>query len=184
MTATDRLAAVLREALAATPFLLEEVTVSPAGRRRVVRVVVDHELGPVETVDTPTAPLSLDDVAEATRAVSAALDDSDVLGEAPYTLEVTSPGVSRPLTAPRHFQRNVGRLVTVRTGEQTLTGRITSAGPDGFTLEVPASKKVQARSQDVPYAVVERAQVEVEFNRAQDAGGPVTEDAHDAEEES
>ena len=83
---------------------LEAVELTPAGKRRVLRVAVDKDGG-----------VTLDDVAEATKEVSRLLDDSDVMGEQPYTLEVTSPGIDRPLTLPRHWRRNEGRLVKVTT---------------------------------------------------------------------
>ena len=83
---------------------LEAVELTPAGRRRVLRVAVDKDGG-----------VTLDDVAEATKEVSRLLDASDVMGEQPYTLEVTSPGIDRPLTLPRHWRRNAGRLVKVTT---------------------------------------------------------------------
>ena len=79
-----------------------------------LRVAVDKDGG-----------VTLDDVAEATRAVSEVLDESDVMGEQPYTLEVTSRGVDRPLTLPRHWRRNADRLVTVTlTAGEQVTGRI------------------------------------------------------------
>ena len=81
---------------------LESVKVTTAGRRRLLRVVVDSDRG-----------VSLDDAALASRELSAKLDASDVMGDMPYTLEVSSPGVDRPLTQPRHWQRAVGRLVRV-----------------------------------------------------------------------
>src|SRR3954470_8409554 len=100
---------------------LEDIDVSKAGKRSVVRVVVDRDGG-----------VSMDDVAEVSRAVSEALDALDeaepgVLGPS-YVLEVSSPGVERPLTAVRHWRRNVGRLVTVVPREgANVTGRLTSA---------------------------------------------------------
>ena len=98
MTTPERLTPVLDAALDGTGLLLDTVTVSPAGKRRVVRVVVDHVLPDEGITDWPTDPLSLDEVADVTHAINAALDAGDVMGEAPYTLEVTSPGVTRPLT--------------------------------------------------------------------------------------
>ena len=81
---------------------LESVKVTTAGRRRLLRMVVDSDRG-----------VSLDDAALASRELSARLDTSDVMDDMPYTLEVSSPGVDRPLTQPRHWQRAVGRLVRV-----------------------------------------------------------------------
>ena len=98
----DRIEAELADPWRDLGLDVEAVELTPAGKRRVLRVAVDKDGG-----------VTLDDVAEATREVSAVLDDSDVMGEQPYTLEVTSRGVDRPLTLPRHWRRNVGRLVKV-----------------------------------------------------------------------
>jgi len=130
---------------------------------------VDRSLEVTGDVTQTLPSLSLDEIAAATRTVSDALDASDLLGEQPYTLEVTSPGVSRPLTAASHFRRNVGRLVvlTPRDGEP-VTGRITRAGADDLTLQVPAIKKAPALDETFAYAGIERADVQVEFSRKDD----------------
>ena len=109
-------AALLGPVVAATGLDLEDVELRTVGRRLVVRVLVDTETG-----------VSLDQVATASHAVSEALDDAEPLGDEPYTLEVSSPGVDRPLTLPRHWRRNVGRLVAVTssTGRE-VTGRVLS----------------------------------------------------------
>ena len=164
MTTAEQIRPVLDEALSGSGLVLEDVTVTPAGRRRVVRVAVDRSLGDVDEVSDVTSPLTLDEVADSTRVVSDALDGSDVMGEQPYTLEVTSPGVGRPLTAPRHFQRNVGRLVTLDGPDGPVTGRITRASRTEVSLEV-ASRGDSPSSLTVPYAGVQRAVVEVEFAR-------------------
>jgi ribosome maturation factor RimP len=171
MATADRVRPVLEDALASAPLVLEDVTVTPAGKRRVVRVLVDRDLasvggqGEIDTVDRPTAPLSLDEIADATRLVGDALDASDVLGQQPYTLEVSSPGVGRPLTRPHHFQRNVGRLLTVHHASAETTGRILSADRSGVTLEVGATGTTPARTETVPYDEIDRAVVQVEFAR-------------------
>jgi ribosome maturation factor RimP len=87
------------------------------------------------------------------------------MGEQPYTLEVSSPGVARPLTEPRHFRRNVGRLVTVHHDGGEVTGRVTGASDTEVTVEVPATKAAPARTETLRYAAVERAVVQVEFAR-------------------
>src|ERR671913_2642971 len=113
----DRLATVLEPAVREVGYDLEEVVVSPAGRRRMVRVVVDADGG-----------VSLDDVAEVARAVSGVLDEhDDLLGSSPYVLEVTSPGVDRPLTQPRHWRRAVGRLVEVPVAGRPVRARVVGA---------------------------------------------------------
>ena len=87
------------------------------------------------------------------------------MGEQPYTLEVSSPGVGRPLTEPRHFRRNVGRLLTVQHDGGEVTGRVVSASATEVSLDVAATKGTPARTETLPYSAVERAAVQVEFAR-------------------
>lgn len=188
MTRDTGVQELIEGALHGSGVVLEEVVVTPAGRRRVVRVVVDRALEVTGDVTETLSSLSLDEIASATRTVSDSLDDSDVLGEQPYTLEVTSPGVSRPLTAAAHFRRNVGRLVvlTPAAGEP-LTGRIIRAGTDDLTLQVPSVKKTPARDETFAYAAIERADVQVEFSRKDepaDAGDQATNASDDDGDES
>ncbi|GAB2597071.1 ribosome maturation factor RimP [Microlunatus antarcticus] len=134
---------------------LDALEVVPAGKRRVVRIVVDGD-GP-----KGRGPL-LDDIASASRAVSEALDTSDATGQAAYTLEVSSRGVGRPLTAPKHWRRNATRLVRVDLldGSQ-LTGRITEAGEDAVELDVDGAAR------RLRYDEITKALVQVELNRRQ-----------------
>ena len=162
--ATTKLAEWIRPVVVAAGYDLEELVVTPAGRRSVVRVVVDRDEG-----------VSLDDVAEVSRAVSSVLDENDGdLGRAPYVLEVTSPGVDRPLTEPRHWRRNVGRLVTVAVGpekdREQVTARVAVVADDGVTLLVepkakPGAKKRPPRSRGVRWAARGPGRVQVEFGR-------------------
>jgi ribosome maturation factor RimP len=145
---TGRLREVLVPPTAALGLDLEAVEVSAAGRR-LLRVVVDKDGG-----------VSLDDIADATKAMSAALDGSDAMGERAYTLEVTSPGVDRPLTLPRHWRRNSARLVAVTLTDGTkLSGRITAVSDDATVLDVDGT------AQEVAYDDVAKALVQVELNR-------------------
>lgn len=140
---------------------VEDVAIHPAGRRRLVRVTVARDLTDLDPGDqeSPVEPATLDEVAEATRTVSEVLDSSDVLGSAPYTLEVSTPGVDHPLTTPAQFRRNVGRLLEVRLADGTSdTARLTAAGPDGIRLENDPSRTI-------PLDLVGRATVQVEFTR-------------------
>ncbi len=150
---TEQLVALLSPVVAASGLDLDSVAITPAGRRRVVRVAVDKDGG-----------VSLDDVADVSRRVSEALDATDVLGEQPYVLEVGSPGVDRPLTEPKHWRRAVGRLVKIEwtTGESTV-GRVEAADPTGVDLDV------EGRDRRFAYSEVRRAQVQVEFNRTDPA---------------
>jgi ribosome maturation factor RimP len=165
MIIADVIRPLLARALTTTGLVVEEVTVSSAGARSVVRVLVDRDLGDVDVIDAPTEPLSLTEVAAATRLVNDALDESAVVGEQPYTLEVSSPGVGRPLTRARHFQRNVGRLLAVVTAEGDLLGRLTVATSVAATIEIPSTRTEPARAVTVPYAEIRSAAVQVEFSR-------------------
>jgi ribosome maturation factor RimP len=146
---SSRITDALRGPLSSLGLDLEGVELTPAGKRRVLRVAVDKDGG-----------VTLDDIAEATRAVSTHLDDDDLMGEQAYTLEVTSRGVDRPLTEPRHWRRNRTRLVRVvlRDGTQ-VTGRIGDSDDSGVALEVSGA------AQRVEYAAVAKALVQIEFNR-------------------
>ncbi|MEP7193512.1 MAG: ribosome maturation factor RimP [Actinomycetota bacterium] len=151
--------------------VVEDVAVTPAGKRRLVRIWLDRDLAGLEPGDESSViePLSLDEVADATRVISAGLDSSDAPGEAPYVLEVGSAGVDRPLTEPRHFRRNVSRLVEIRrvdsSEEASLTGRLVAASPTGATVRVPGTKNDPDTELRIPYADIARAQVQVEFAR-------------------
>ena len=162
-----RIADVIRPVIAAAGMDLEAVRVSAAGRRRLLRVVVDSDRG-----------VSLDDAAELSRKLSAALDTVAVMGEFPYTLEVSSPGVDRPLTDPRHWRRAVGHLVQVTatdSGESgAICGRIVAADSDGVTLDVGGDPKTRRR---FGYAALGAGAVQVEFGHPQTELG-ATRDGH------
>jgi ribosome maturation factor RimP len=149
----SQIAGVLTPILAQFGLELEALEIIPAGKRRVLRVVVDGD-GP-----HGTGPL-LDDIAEASKAASSALDRTDVTGSASYVLEVTSRGVSRPLELSRHWRRNVGRLVAVRLCDgDTITGRIVSNSEDSVRLDM------DGETREVRFDDVDRALVQVELNR-------------------
>ena len=146
----ERLATAIGPVVAAVGCDLEKVSVSPAGRRTVVRVVVDADAG-----------VSLDEVAAVSRAVTEVLDsrDTELFGDTPYVLEVTSPGVDRPLTEPRHWRRAAGRLVRVEVAGKQVTGRVGPVDDAGVTLEVDGSELRAG------FADLGRGKVQVEFNR-------------------
>lgn len=165
--AAQRVRDLVEPTLAGLDLRVEDVTVMPAGRRRVVRIAIDDDLSGLDAADeTSLVPgLDLDRVAEATRVVSAVLDEADVLGQAPYVLEVSSPGVNRPLTRPHHFRRNVGRLLrlTLVGGGQPPGGRLVAAGPETIRLRVPGSTRAPDHEATYAYTDIARADVEVEF---------------------
>jgi len=155
--------------------MVEDLAVTPAGKRRLVRIWLDRDLSSLDPADHSSVvePLSLDEVAEATRAIGVALDASDATGEAPYVLEVGSSGVDRPLVEPHHFRRNVTRLVEIwrvnGAADEPIVGRLVAAGPSAATLLVAATKKEPEIELRIPYADVVRAQVQVEFARVTSA---------------
>jgi ribosome maturation factor RimP len=168
---TDAIQPALEKPLADLSLVVDELTVTPAGRRRVVRVVVDRDLSGLDRADTTSrvSPLTLDEVADATRVVSGVLDEGDLIGDRPYTLEVSSPGVDRSLRGHRAFRRNVGRLVAlVLESGGTLDGRIVSVSVDQLELEVPVDPKAPATRRQVALDDITSARVRVEFNHAAD----------------
>ncbi len=148
-----RLRELVGPAVAADGYDLEDLSVTAAGKRSVVRVVVDKDGG-----------VTLDDIADASRTVSDVLDrldetDPELLA-ATYVLEVSSPGVDRPLTEPRHWRRNVRRLVTATLREGApVTGRVVGADDEAVLLDVDGAERRLA------YAEVVRGNVQVEFGR-------------------
>jgi ribosome maturation factor RimP len=150
--ARARVRAVIEPVVTEVGYDLEDVTVARAGRRHVVRVLVDTDGG-----------ISLDDVAIVSRAISAALDAAEeggaevVAGE--YQLEVGSPGVDRPLTLPRHWRRNRGRLVAVNG----LTGRVVETDDDGIVLDVDGTTRA------LRYDELGPGRVQIEFKRLDEA---------------
>ncbi len=145
---------VLAPVVAATGYDLEDVTVTSAGRRSLVRVIVDGDGG-----------VDLDAIAEVSRVVSDALDADSPGGPAfagPYVLEVTSPGVDRPLTEPRHWRRAIGRLVQVRVGGsdgETVTGRVEAAEGSGVVVDVDGATR------EIAWNELGAGKVQIEFNR-------------------
>lgn len=145
-------------------FVVDSVTVTPAGKRRVARITVERPVAEV-VGDTPVEPLTLDEIADATRLVSDALDSSDVMGDQPYTLEVSTPGTDRALTEPVHFRRCVDRLVELRLTEGEQTGRVLAVTADGVDLHVKGTKKQQPHTAHIPFAEITKGIVQVEFSR-------------------
>jgi len=150
MNLATNLTELLNPAVTRAGFILEDVTVTPVGKRRLVSVVVDCE----------NRKPSLDEVTVVSTEVSSILDSYSLMGDMPFTLEVTTPGVDRPLTELRHWRKNVGRLVKITpvTGEKYVA-RIIAVNPRDVVLES------QGKEINVPFADITRAQIEVEFNR-------------------
>ena len=150
MTLASNLTELLNPAVTRAGFVLEEVSVTPVGKRRLISVVVDCE----------NRNPSLDEVTVVSKEVSSILDTYSQLGEMPFTLEVTTPGIDRPLTELRHWKKNIGRLVkiTPNTGEKYIA-RIKEVLPREVVLEL------KNQESKVQFSDIARAQIEVGFNR-------------------
>lgn len=147
-----QIAEVVKPILAEHELELDALDVTPVGKRSVVRITVDGD-GP-----EGKGPL-LDDIASASQAVSAALDANADLGDRAYTLELSSRGVSKPLTAPKHYRRNRGRLVKLWIEDRETTGRIVDADDDGVALDE------KGEVTKYPFDQVRKAVIQVELNR-------------------
>jgi len=165
MAARARVRAVIEPVIEQAGYDLEEVNVSRAGRRHVVRVLVDTDGG-----------INLDGVAVVSREISAALDGAEARGgevlAGEYQLEVGSPGVDRPLTLPRHWRRNRGRLVAVNG----LTGRVVEVDDAGVVLDVDGVTRA------VAFAELGPGKVQIEFKRLDEADFGDEDDIDDEED--
>jgi len=153
MSLTQSITDLISPAVTEAGFYLEEVQIASPGSHRIVTCVVDG----------PTA-LNLDQVTVVSRVISELLDSADVLGETPFTLEVTSPGVDRPLTEVRHWTKNLTRLIkTTLNDGSIITGRLTEFDETNATLV--ENIKGRIKNHMVAFSDIKRAVVEIEFNR-------------------
>ncbi|MEY3890107.1 MAG: hypothetical protein RLY62_289 [Actinomycetota bacterium] len=141
----EEISAAITPALTALGFYLEDLNISSAGKRSLLTVIVDADRH-----------LSLDEVTQATKAISEIVENIPALGATPFTLEVTSPGVDRPLTKPRHWRKNINRLVKIilQDGKE-IKGRIKSASEISATID----------EVEISYADIKRANLEIEFKQ-------------------
>jgi len=153
----ERVQAIIEPVLNGAGYDLEDLTIRQTGRRHQLRVTVDGDGG-----------VNLDVIADLSRAIADALDEAEASGQevvpGEYQLEVSSPGVDRPLTLPRHWRRAVGRMVSVKVpGGALVTGRLTAADATGVTLEIAEKKTVRVRA--YPLAELGPGHVQIEFHR-------------------
>ena len=154
-TKSERLRALLEPLVSSQGLDLAEISVDSVGRKRVLSVVVDSDTG-----------ADLDQIADVSRALSAKLDETNAMGEGEYTLEVGTPGAERPLTEHRHYVRAVGRLVKFQLTESgEVVARILEVDDEGLDVEVPGVKGRKATSRRLAFSDIDRARVQVEFNR-------------------
>jgi ribosome maturation factor RimP len=163
-----RLRALLEPSVQANRLYLEDVVIVP-GSHRVVHVVVDL---PQEE----TGGVSLDVIADISKVLSDVLDNDPADDGRPYDLEVSSPGVGRPLTEPRHWHRAKGRMVKVNVLQgDNVTGRIQAVDASGVTIvpEIAVKKGMKPRQGDpikLPFDRIRNGKVEIEFSHLQEDG--------------
>jgi len=141
----EEISAAITPALSDLGFYLEDISITSAGRRSMLTVIVDGDTH-----------LSLDQVTVATKAISEIVENIQSLGQAPFTLEVTSPGLDRPLTKPRHWRKNIDRLVKiVLLDGKEIKGRVKDATEISATVD----------EQVVKFSDIKRATLEIEFKQ-------------------
>jgi ribosome maturation factor RimP len=118
---------------------------------RVLRLYLDKEGGP-----------SVDDLGRVSRQLSELLDAQDIV-EGSYTLEVSSPGINRPLKKPEHFQRFIGKRVRIRTGDM-IDGRRSFLGilseVSGDTIRI----EVEGKAYQIPFSMIEKSNYEHDWS--------------------
>jgi len=145
MSNKEQVAAVITPAIQALGFYVEDISITSAGRRSMLTVIVDGDTH-----------LSLDQVTVATKAISEIVENLPTLGNNPFTLEVTSPGLDRPLTKPRHWRKNKDRLIKIVLNDgKEITGRIKESTDDEVIVD----------EQKVAFVDIKRATLEIEFKQ-------------------
>jgi len=156
MSLSDKITELVQPAVESAGFFLEDVHVVSPGNHRIVTCIVDGH-----------TPLNLDQVTSVSRDISELLDAADFMDDTAFTLEVTSPGVDRPLTLARHWHKNINRLVkVVKHDGSVINGRITSVEESHALLSEDIKGKLKEHT--VFFADIQRATVEIEFNRKGD----------------
>jgi ribosome maturation factor RimP len=145
MSNKEQVLAVITPAIESLGFYIEDITITSAGKRSLLTVIVDGDTH-----------LSLDQVTVATKAISEIVENLPTLGNNPFTLEVTSPGLDRPLTKPRHWRKNLDRLIKIiLTDGKEVKGRIKDSNETSVTVD----------NQTINFADIKRATLEVEFKK-------------------
>ena len=145
MSNKEQVLAVITPAIESLGFYIEDITITSAGKRSMLTVIVDGDTH-----------LSLDQVTVATKAISEIVENLPTLGNNPFTLEVTSPGLDRPLTKPRHWRKNKDRLIKIILNDgKELNGRIKDSTESSVTVD----------EQVINFADIKRATLEIEFKK-------------------
>ena len=146
-TTVATLFAQLEPVVAELGLELDDLTISKSGKYRVLEIALDGDV------------VDLDLIASASRKISEFLDETNLMGEQPYTLEVTTRGIDRPLVKPAHWQRNVGRLVKFSSGQKSGVGRIMAFTDPIITLQT------DKETFDINLSEISSAVIQVEFKK-------------------
>jgi ribosome maturation factor RimP len=166
MIPVSELALLLEPVVATFALDLDEVEISRSSGQRILDVTVDGDSG-----------VNLDEVAAVSRAISEFLDNSDVMGDEPYVLEVGTRGVTKPLTKPVHWARNVGRLVNVAGDAINAVGRIVEFTEPNVTLDIKGKLRTLSIHE------ISRANIEIEFKKMPKENADELSDDFDLESE-
>jgi len=148
MIPVSELTELLDPVVSAFAFDLDDIEITRSGGQRILDVTIDGDSG-----------VNLDEVAEVSRAISEFLDNSDAMGDEPYVLEVGTRGVTKPLTKPIHWKRNIGRLVNVAGDAINAVGRIVEFDEPNVTLDIKGKSRIISINE------ISRAHIEVEFKK-------------------
>ena len=145
----QKLDALIAEACKAVGVTLVEQDMFRAGKRKTLRLYIDKPEG-----------VTIDDCSSVSRHLSDALDQDPDIIEGAYTLEVSSPGLDRPLKSLADFNRNKGRLLRItRSTGKPVTGELLDADEENLKLKL----KGNAGEIVIPRSEVLSAKVEVEI---------------------
>jgi ribosome maturation factor RimP len=136
-----------------------DIELRPEGSRagRVLRLYLDKEGGP-----------NMEELSQVSRELGALLDEQDIV-EGAYTLEVSSPGINRPLKSPEQFKRFIGKRVRVRTreliqGRRSFLGALLDVSTDRIALNQDGTRF------EIPFAVIEKSNYEHDWSAEYAAG--------------
>ena len=166
MIPVSELTVLLEPVVSSFDLDLDDIEITKSAGQKILDVTVDGDAG-----------VNLDEVAAVSRAISEFLDNSDAMGDEPYVLEVGTRGVTKPLTKPTHWSRNIGRLVNVAGDAINAVGRIVEFSDPNVTLEV------NGKPRTLNIAEISRANIEIEFKKMpkEDVAAEVLSDVDESE---
>ena len=167
MIPVSELTLLLEPVVGTFSFDLDDIKITRSGGQKILDVTIDGDTG-----------VNLDEVAAVSRAISEFLDNSDAMGDEPYVLEVGTRGVTKPLTKPVHWARNIGRLVNVAGDAINAVGRIVEFTDPDVTLEIKGKLRTLSINE------ISRANIEIEFKKMPKEDSEIETSSDDLDSES